>query len=110
MPGATHHLTAARAHGIIDALTDAQVMTFADNGYRGACGTVIVPFYGRHLPEPMREVNRSHAKIRAIGERASATRKTWKLPTKLHCCPRRATALLTAIFVLQLVEEQHYSG
>jgi hypothetical protein len=63
LPGSSHDLTAARHHGIIDALTDAEVMTFADKGYRGARGTVIVPFYGRNLPEPMREVNRSHAKI-----------------------------------------------
>lgn len=110
LPGSTHDLTAARHHGIIDALTDAQVMTFADKGYRGARGTVVVPFYGRNLPEPMREVNRSHAKIRAIGERAIATLKTWKLLTKLHCCPRRATPLLAAILVLQLAEEQRYSG
>ena len=36
-------------------------MTFADKGYRGACGTVIVSFYGRHLPEPMREVNERYS-------------------------------------------------
>jgi hypothetical protein len=58
----------------------------------------------------MREVNCSHAKIRAIGERAIATLKTWKLLAKLHCCPRGATAILATIFVLQLVEEQRYSG
>ncbi|MET9301307.1 transposase family protein [Micromonospora aurantiaca] len=110
LPGSTHDLTAARYHGIIDALTEAQVMTFADKGYRGARGTIVVPFYGRNLPEPMHEVNRSHAKIRAIGERAIATVKNWKLLAKLHCCPRRATPLLAAILVLQLVEEQRYSG
>jgi hypothetical protein len=30
LPGAAHDLTAARGHGIIDALTSADVMTFAD--------------------------------------------------------------------------------
>lgn len=32
LPGATHDLTAARTQGIIDALTSADVMTFADKG------------------------------------------------------------------------------
>jgi hypothetical protein len=30
LPGAVHDLTAARTHGIIDALTRADVMTFAE--------------------------------------------------------------------------------
>jgi len=34
LPGAIHDLSAARAHGIIEALTSAGVMTFADKGYR----------------------------------------------------------------------------
>jgi hypothetical protein len=58
----------------------------------------------------MREVNTAHAKVRAIGERANATLKTWKLLTKLHCCPQRATPILAAIMFLQLVEEQRESG
>jgi hypothetical protein len=65
-----------------------------------------VPFYGRNLPERMREVNRAHAKIRAIGERAVATLKTWRLLAKLRCCPQRATNLCAAILALQHVEEQ----
>jgi hypothetical protein len=88
--GSTHDLTAARQCGIIDALTDANVLTFADKGYQGAGG-------------PIR-------KIRGIGERAIATLKTWKLRDKLHCCPQRATALLPAVHVLQLIEEQRHSG
>ena len=36
LPGSTHDLTPARTHGIIDALTNAEVMTFADKGYRQA--------------------------------------------------------------------------
>ncbi|GAA4260823.1 hypothetical protein GCM10022255_091030 [Dactylosporangium darangshiense] len=34
LPGAFHDLTAARSHGIIDALTSAAVTTFAGKGYR----------------------------------------------------------------------------
>ena len=33
LPGSTNDLTAARTHGLIDALTGARVMTFADKGY-----------------------------------------------------------------------------
>jgi hypothetical protein len=40
----THDLTAARSHGIIDALTSANVMTFADKAYQGARGGVRTPF------------------------------------------------------------------
>ncbi len=54
----------------------------------------------------MREVNSSHAKIRAISERAVATLKTWRLLAKLRCCPQRATDLCAAILVLQHVEDQ----
>jgi len=84
-------------------------MTFGDKAYQGAGGTVRTPFK-RHAQRPplsrrQKAVNRSHAKVRAIGERAIATLKTWKLLAKLHCCPRRATALLAAVLVLQFVEE-----
>jgi hypothetical protein len=58
----------------------------------------------------MREVNSAHANVRAIGERAIATLKTWKVLAKLHCCPQRATPLLGAILQLQLIEEQRESG
>jgi hypothetical protein len=103
---AVHDLTAARSHGIVDALTRAAVATFADKGYRGARGAVGVPFYGRHLPTRMREVNSAYAKIRSIWERAIATLKTWKVLAKLHCRPQRAIPLLAAILLLQLIEEQ----
>jgi DDE superfamily endonuclease len=40
LPGSAHDLTAARTHGIIAALTNADVMTFADKAYQGAGGSV----------------------------------------------------------------------
>ena len=40
LPGSTHDLTAAREHRIIDALAEADLMTFADKAYQGAGGTV----------------------------------------------------------------------
>jgi hypothetical protein len=42
-------------------------------------------------------VNRQHAKIRAMGERAVATLKTWKIVTKLHCSPHHGTGIVQAI-------------
>lgn len=106
LPGAVHDLTAAREHGIIIALTTADVLTLADKAYRGAGPTVRVPFYGRDLPDRMQACNSSLNKTRGIGERANATLKTWKLLTKLRCCPQRATAIIAAVLVLQQVEEQ----
>jgi hypothetical protein len=114
VPGSTHDLTATRDHALIAALASANVMTFADKANQGAGGTVRTPFKRHHRRPPLsrnqKQVNRAHAKIRGIGERAVATLKTRKLLTKLHCCPQRATALLAAIFALQLVEEQRTSG
>jgi hypothetical protein len=97
LPGAVHDLSAARTHGIIDALTSAKVMTFADKGYQGVRGSIRTPFK-RHRYRPklstwQKKVNRAHARIRAIGERANATLKTWKLLIRLRCSPHRATSL-----------------
>ncbi|MER5333771.1 transposase family protein [Micromonospora sp. NPDC002717] len=114
LPGAVHDLTAARTHGIIEALTSANVMTFADKGYQGARGSVRTPFkrhrYRPKLSRRQKAVNRAHAKIRARGERAIATLKTWKILTKLRCCPRRATTIVQAILVLHRVEANRYAG
>ncbi|MCW3819896.1 transposase family protein [Micromonospora sp. DR5-3] len=108
LPGSAHDLTAARIHGIIDALTTADVMTFADKGYPGARGSVRTPFKRRRfqpkLSRRQKAVNQAHARIRARGERDIATLKTWKILAKLRCCPRRATAIVQAILVLHHVE------
>jgi hypothetical protein len=114
LPGSTHDLTGARTHGIIDALTSADVMTFADKGYQGVRGSIQTPFKRRRfrpkLSRRQRAVNRAHAKIRARGERAIATLKTWKILVKLRCCPHRATAIVQAIVVLHHVEANRYAG
>ncbi|GIH67132.1 hypothetical protein Msi02_79490 [Microbispora siamensis] len=87
--------------GLIDALTANGVLTFADKGYQGAGATVRTPFKRhRHRPRLSRgqkDVNRAHARIRALVERAIATLKTWKVLAKLRCCPRRATAIVPPI-------------
>ena len=49
-------------------------------------------------------INHTHARIRARGERANTTLKTWKVLAKLRCCPRHATAIVQAILVLHHVE------
>ena len=104
LPGAVHDIKAARTHGIIDALTRAGVRTWADKGYQGARGPVIVPYKGRWstLPEGKRDVNRSHAKIRAVGEQANATLKAWRLLCKLRCSTTRITNIVKAILALHL--------
>jgi hypothetical protein len=74
--------TAGRAHRIIDALSSANVMTFADKAYQGASDSIRTPFkrqrYRPKLSRWQKKVNRAHARIRARGERANATLKTWK--------------------------------
>jgi hypothetical protein len=67
-----------------------------------------VPFHGRDLPQPMRECNAAHTKVRATDERAISTLKTWKLLAKLRCCPQRATAITQAILVLQHLEDARH--
>lgn len=67
LPGSTHDLTAARHHGILDALTEAGLKCWADKAYQGAGGPVRVPFRGRRLKGWKRRHNTSHAKIRCVG-------------------------------------------
>jgi hypothetical protein len=87
-------------------------MVFADKAYQGAGGGIRTPFKRHHLRSPLsvrqEQVNRDHARIRAVGERAVATLKTWKVLTKLRCCPRRATAIVQAILTLHTVEAHRY--
>lgn len=104
LPGAVHDIKAARTHGIIDALTEAGVTCWADKGYQGAGGTVRVPFRGRwdRLSTGQRAVNAAHARIRALGEQAMATLKTWRLLRKLRCSTTRITSHVRAVLALHL--------
>ncbi len=47
LPGAVHDTRAAREHGIISTLADADIRCWADEGHRGVKGTVRVPCRGR---------------------------------------------------------------
>ncbi|MFJ9862259.1 transposase family protein [Streptomyces albogriseolus] len=100
LPGSTHDLTAARQHGIIEALADAELKCWADKAYQGASGPVRVPFRGRRLKRWKRRHNTTHAKIRCLGERAMATIKGWRLLRKLRCSTNRITDVVKAVLVL----------
>jgi hypothetical protein len=104
LPGAVHDIKAARTHGIIDALAEAGVPCWADKGYRGAGGTVRLPYWGRWetLSAGQQAVNCSHAKIRALVEQAMATLKTWRLLRKLRCSTTRITIIVQAVLTLHL--------
>ena len=52
-------------------------------------------------------MNTAHARLRAPGERGPATLKTWRILTKLRCCPRKATTIVHAILTLQHIEDSH---
>jgi DDE superfamily endonuclease/Helix-turn-helix of DDE superfamily endonuclease len=114
LPGSANDLTAARTHGIIAALTNADVMTLADKAYQGAGGSVRTPFkrhrYRPKLSRRQKAVNKAHARIRCRGEGAVATLKAWKILTKLRCSPSRTTAMVQAILVLHHVENPTYQG
>jgi hypothetical protein len=111
LPGAAHDLTAARTHGIIDALTRANVLTFADKAYQGAARPIITPYKKhkgrRRLTDWNKHFNRVHSGIRANGERANATLKRWKCLVQLRCCPRRTTPIVQAILALHPIETAH---
>ncbi|WP_405772063.1 transposase family protein [Streptomyces sp. NBC_00080] len=104
LPGAVHDIKAARIHGIIEALTQAGIRTWADKGYQGARGTVRVPYRGRWsmLPAGKQAVNSSHARIRAVREQANATLKSWRLLRKLRCSTTRITDIVKAVLALHL--------
>ncbi len=104
LPGAVHDIRAARTHGVIDALAEAGVRCWADKGYQGAGGTVRVPYRGRFekLSAGQNAVNVSHARIRAVGEQAMATLKSWRLLRKFRCSTTRITDLVKAVLTLHL--------
>ena len=103
LPGSVHDKKAEWIWGVLDELEKAGLVTLADKGYQGSSWAKI-PYRGKNKPESQKEANRAHAKLRAPGERANAQLKTWKILTKLRCCPWRAGKLAKAIHVLQLRE------
>jgi hypothetical protein len=96
LPGSVHDKKAEWIWGVLDELESQGLVTLADKGYQGSTWAK-VPYRGRNKPEPQKEANRAHAKLRAPGERANAQLKTWRILRKLRCCPWRAGKLAKAI-------------
>ena len=92
LPGSVHDKKAEWVWGVLDELEKQGLVTLADKGYQGSTWAK-VPYKGKNKPEPQKEANRAHAKLRAPGERANAQLKAWKILTKLRCCPWRAGKL-----------------
>jgi hypothetical protein len=108
LPGSVHDIRAARIWGIVRELEDAGLLVLADKGYIGAGTHIKTPYKGRGRPDSEKAANRSHAKLRGPGERANAQLKSWKISTKLRCCPHRAGHLAKAIHVLQSRQTNGY--
>lgn len=100
LPGSTHDLTAARTHGIIDALAEAGIRCWADKAYQGAGHPVRVPFRGRRLKRWQRRHNTTQAETRCVGEQAMATLKGRRLLRKLRCGTNRITDIVKTVLVL----------
>jgi hypothetical protein len=56
---------------VLDELEKAGLVTLADKGYLGSTWAK-VPYEGKNKPDPQKEANLAHAKLRAPGERANA--------------------------------------
>jgi hypothetical protein len=112
LPGARHDMGAAREHGIIDAIAEAEISTVADTAYQGAGPTVAVPQRRRRLDSDsgryrrlsrdQKEVNAAHARRRGPGERVNAELKNWKVLRKIRSCPNRADELIAAVQTLMI--------
>ncbi|MFI0107840.1 transposase family protein [Streptomyces parvus] len=100
-PGRAHDLTAARAHGIVQACLTRQILVLADRAYQGAGATFRTPYYHhRDQPEHYQQFNRDHARLRAPGERAFAQLKAWRLLRRARCSTRRISTIVQAVHTL----------
>jgi len=107
-PGRTHDLTAARAHGIVQACLTRQILVLADRAYQGAGATFRTPYYHHsEQPEHYQQFNRDHARLRAPGERAFARLKSWHIMRRARSSTRRISRTVQAIHVLLTCD---YSG
>lgn len=103
LPGRTHDLTAARAHGEIQACLPRQLLVLADRAYQGAGAAVRTPYYRHHeLPEHYQQYNRDHARLRAPGERPFARLKQWRIPRKARCSTNRIGRTVAAIHAIEI--------
>ncbi|MER6386340.1 transposase family protein [Streptomyces sp. NPDC001250] len=103
----THHLTAARAHGIVEACPTRQILILADRAYQGTGATVRTPYYHHEQPEQYQQFSRDHARLRAPGERALARLRSWRLLHRARCSTRRIGTAVQAVHTLMTCT---YSG
>jgi hypothetical protein len=112
LPGARHDMGAGREHGIIAALTDAEIRAVADTAYQGAGPIVAVPQRRRRLDldtsryrrlsRIQKDVNTAYARRRGPGERVNAELKNWRILRKIRSCPSRAAELVAAVQTLMI--------
>ncbi|MEU4955622.1 transposase family protein, partial [Streptomyces lavendulae] len=101
LPGRAHDLTAARAHGIVQACLTQQIRILADRAYQGAGATVRTPYYHHRIqPAHYQDFNRGHARLRALGERAFAQLKAWRILRRTRCSTNRISRTVQAIHTL----------
>ncbi|WP_371656732.1 MULTISPECIES: transposase family protein [unclassified Streptomyces] len=101
LPGRTHDLTAARAHGILQACLTRQILILADRAYQGAGSTVRTPYkHHRIQPPTYQRFNRVHALLRAPGERAFARLKSWRILRRARCSTNRIGRIVAAVHTL----------
>ncbi|MBH1934255.1 transposase family protein [Streptomyces sp. AV19] len=111
LPGRTHDLTAARAHGIVRACLTRQILVLADRAYQGAGATVRTPYHGhRELPDHYQRFNRVHARLRAPGERAFARLKTWHILRRARCSTNRISRIGRILQAVHTLLTCRYSG
>ncbi|MTE21879.1 transposase [Streptomyces sp. TRM43335] len=102
-PGRMHDLTAARAHGVIQACLSRRLLVLTDRAYQGAGATVRTPYYRHHdLPEHYQQYNRDHARLRAPGERAFARLKQWRILRKARCSTNRIGRTVAAVHTIEI--------
>lgn len=102
LPGRTHDLTAARAHGVMQACLTRQILLHADRAHRGANGTARTPYYGRDLPEQYAQFNQDHARQRALAERAAARLKQWSILRKARRSTHTISQTVAAVHTLEI--------
>ncbi|MER5416328.1 transposase family protein [Streptomyces virginiae] len=101
LPGRTHDLTAARAHGIVQACLTRGILVLADRAYQGAGATVRTPYYHHRIQPPhYQQFNRDHARLRAPGERAFAQLKSWRILRRARSSTNRISRTIQAVHTL----------
>ncbi|SEQ84478.1 Helix-turn-helix of DDE superfamily endonuclease [Streptomyces radiopugnans] len=101
-PGRTHDLTAARAHGIVQACLTRQVLVLADRAYQGAGATVRTP--DLRSPRPCALSRSRRTRLRPPQGMATATTSTLLNPTHR---PHRPSRTCPSGLLLHRMKEVH---